>query len=336
MKTIKTTPYIPEKIEVKDLGNNKAQVVAYPFETGFAITIAHPLRRLLLSSIVGYSPVAVKIEDATHEFDSIRGMLEDVTLFILNLKNIRFKIKDDSKEEVTVSYSFDGSDKKEVKGEDLNNDDIEVVTPNKHLATLNENAELNFSIIIKKGIGYIPSEDLRDIVPEGYISLDAFFTPVKKAVYEIENVLVEDNPNFEKIVFDIQTDGLVSAAEAFKNALKVFNEQLSVFNELMGVEINISKEDSSQLSELSELLQPIDKLDLSARSYNSLDRNGIKYIAEIALMREKDLRLVKNLGEKSVEEIKNTMENMDYPVGYDFSEDAVKYLDSKIKEFKKD
>jgi len=129
-------------------------------------------------------------------------MHEDVAVFIINLKNIRFKIKDES-DRVELSYSFSGH--KEVTAQDLNNDQVEVVNGDLPLATLNEDAELNFTVVIARGIGYVPSEELRDDVDPEAIALDAFFTPVRKANYKIEPVLVEDNPNFEKIVFDIET-----------------------------------------------------------------------------------------------------------------------------------
>jgi len=235
MKKIKLSPFVPNKYEVEKISSNHARISIYPFDIGYAITLAHPLKRIILSSTAGYAPIAVKFEKASHEFDSIRGVFEDVASLIVNLKNIRFKIKDES-DRVEVSYSFTGH--KDVTAQDLNNEFIEVVNGDLPLATLNEDAQLKFSIVIAKGIGYVPSEDLRDDVDAGSIALDAFFTPVKKANYKIEPVLVEDNPNYEKIVFDIETDGQIGPVEAFTNALEVINKQLSVFAGVLNVDIS--------------------------------------------------------------------------------------------------
>ncbi len=150
MRKITTSAYMPTEIEVKSVSENVANITAYPFEAGYAVTLAHPLRRLLYTSTVGFAPIGVKIKGVSHEFDSMRGMLEDVAFFIINLKKIRFKLKSGSEREV-IEYSFKGP--KEITGADLNNDLVEIVNPDAYLATINEDAELNFSVIIQKGIG---------------------------------------------------------------------------------------------------------------------------------------------------------------------------------------
>ena len=162
-------------------------------------------------------------------------MLEDVAQFIINLKNIRFKLKNESEREV-VEYSFKGP--KEIKAGDLKSDVVDIVNPDAYLATINEDAELKFSVIIQKGIGYVPSEEIRGDTEEGYIALDAFFTPVKKAVYELVNVLVEDNPDYEKIIFTVTTDGQVGAIEAFKHAIEAMYQQMSVFKGVLNIDIS--------------------------------------------------------------------------------------------------
>ena len=331
MKKISTAAHMPTEIEVNNISDNRAQIIAYPFEAGFAVTLAHPLRRLLLNSTVGSAPTAIKIDGVAHEFDSMRGMLEDVALFIINLKNIRFKILGDEKR-VKLDYSFGGP--KEIYGSDLSNETIEVVTPEGYLATINEDAELNFSLIIERGIGYVPSEIVRDLVESDYIALDAFFTPVKKAVYEIENVLVEDNLNFEKVIFTIETDGLVSPIEAFKDSLKAMYTQMSVFNSVLDIDITPKEKSSSESVELNKLLQSIEELNLSARSFNCLDRAEVKYVGELALMSELELKNLKNLGKKSLEEINAVMEEIGFPVGSEFSDDTVEVLKKKITDLK--
>ncbi len=331
MKKINTSAYMPTEIEVKSLSEDSIQVIAYPFQSGFAVTLAHPLRRLLYSSTVGYAPIAVKIEGVSHEFDSMRGMLEDVALFIINLKHIRFKILKDV-DRVELNYSFSGP--KEIKGSDLNSKDIEIVTPDAYLATINEDANLNFSVIIESGIGYVPSEDIREELEEDYIALDAFFTPVKKATYEIENVLVEDNPNFEKIIFTISTDGQIAPIDAFKNSLEAMYTQMGVFNGVLDIDIVQNEEVEEDRSEFIKLLTAIEDLNLSARSYNCLDKANVRIAAELALMSESTLKDIKNLGKKSLDEIKSVMEDLDFPVGYAFDEDAIAYLKNKIDQLK--
>ena len=331
MKKFADAPFLPTEVEIETISDNEAKISAYPFESGFAITLAHPLRRLLLSSSVGYAPIAVKIEGASHEFDSLRGMLEDIAIFIINLKNIKFKINSDA-EQVVVEYSFDGP--KEIKGEDLINSDVEVVSPDVHLATINADCNLTFSVIIQKGIGYMPSEDIRDIVGPDYIPVDAFFTPVKKVVYDIEKMLVEDNPNFEKAVFNVQTNGQISPITAFKEAVSVMYSQMSVFNKVFDLsEVTVSDAGEEPV-ELKDLVVKIDDLNLSARSFNSLDRAGLKFLGELVLMSEVEVKNIKNLGKKSYDEIAEKLESLGFPVEDTLPENVASALRRKLEQLK--
>ena len=323
---------MPTEVEVNEISANSAEIIAYPFESGYAVTLAHPLRRLILGSSIGYAPISVKIEGAAHEFDNIRGMHEDVAVFIINLKNIRFKIKDES-DRIELKYSFSGH--KEVTAQDLNNDQIEVVNGDLPLATLNEDAQLNFTVVISKGIGYVPSEDLRDDVESDSIALDAFFTPVRKANYKIEPVLVEDNPNFEKITFDIQTDGQIGPVEAFTNALEVMNKQLSVFNTVLDLDISTAPiKRNSDDSELKPFMQTVDSLGLSARSFNSLDRAGMKFLGELVLMSEHEIKNIKNLGKKSLDEINECLVEHGFGAEFELADVTRINLVKKIEQLK--
>ena len=328
MKKIKTTPLAPQEFEVEQISENEANIMAYPFETGYAISLAHPLRRFLLSSSVGFAPIAIKIEGAKHEFDSVRGMLEDISDFILNLKEIRFKLNDDAVE-ADINYTFTGPCT--ITGADLANDEVEVVTPEAALATLNEDSTLNFSIKIAKGIGYVASEDTYEELEEGYIALDAFFTPVRSATYSIENVLVEDNPNFERVVMNIKTDGQISPIDAFRNSLEVMYAQLAVFNSEISIKAPTTIERVEESPDVKRLAGSIDNLGLSARSYNCLDRSNIKLIGEIALMSTNDLKNVKNLGKKSYDEIVEKVQEYGFSVGADLSDDVIVALKKKIE-----
>ncbi len=328
MKKIKTTPYLPEEFVVEQISDNEANIIAFPFETGFSVSLAHPLRRFLLSSSVGYAPVAIKIEGAKHEFDSVRGMLEDISDFIINLKSIRFRLKDEAKY-AEVEYSFTGPC--EVRGSDLQSDEVDVVTPDAFLATLNEDATLKFSLKIYQGIGYVPSEDIRDDIDEDYITLDAFFTPVRRATYQIENVLVEDSPNFEKLILNIVTDGQISPVDAFKNALSVMHAQMAVFSSEISIQTPVAIERTADSEEVKSLIATIDDLGLSARSYNCLDRAEIKYIAQIVFMSKNDLKNVKNLGKKSFDEIVEKLEEAGFSVGQVLADETVAAVKKQIE-----
>ncbi len=332
MNKIKVAPFVPGEVDIKETGKNSVEISAWPFEPGFAITMAHPLRRLLLGSSIGYAPISLKIDGVKHEFDSVRGMKEDIAVFIINLKNTKFKIKEEL-DRAVVEYSFSGP--REVRASDLENDQIEVIEgDNIVLATLNEDAELNFKLEIAKGIGYIPSENIRESVDSEAIALDAFFSPVKKANYRIENVLVEDSPNFEKIVFEIETDGRITPREAFGNALETMNKQMQVFGQVFDIDLEATKTKGKSESALKQLLIPIDMLGFSARSSNSLERAGIKFIGELVLMSENEIKSIKNLGKKSLDEIMGVLESHGF--GKDFELDGKLRADliEKIKQLK--
>ena len=328
MKKIKTTPLAPQEFEVEQISENEANIIAFPFETGYAISLAHPLRRFLLSSSVGYAPIAIKIEGAKHEFDSVRGMLEDISDFILNLKEIRFKLNNDVTE-TEINYTFTGP--VIITGADLSSDEVEVVTPEAPLATLNEDSTLNFSIKIAKGIGYVPSEDTYTELEDGHIALDAYFTPVRSATYKIENVLVEDNPNFERVILNIRTDGQISPLDAFRNSLEVMYAQLAVFNSEISIKAPATIERVEESPDVKRLTTNIDSLGLSARSFNCLDRSSIKLIGEIVLMSTNDLKNVKNLGKKSYDEIVEKVQEFGFAVGADLTDDVATAIKKKIE-----
>ena len=331
MKKFVDTPFLPTEVEIEAISDTEAKISAYPFESGFAITLAHPLRRLLLSSSVGYAPIAVKIEGATHEFDSLRGMLEDIAIFIINLKNIQFKINSDE-EQVEVEYSFDGP--KEIKGSDLVNADVEVVSPDAYLATINSDCNLTFTVVIQKGIGYMPSEDIREMLNDDYIPIDAFFTPVKKVVYDIEKMLVEDNPNYEKAVFTVQTNGQITPITAFKEAVSVMYSQMSVFNKVFDLSKVTVSDTSEEQVELKDLIIKIEDLNLSARSFNSLDRAGLKFLGELVLMSEVEVKNIKNLGKKSFDEIYDKLESLSFPIENTLPENVASALRRKLEQLK--
>lgn len=332
MNTIKVEPYIPTDIGVEEISANRIKISAYPFESGYAITLAHPIRRLLLSSSVGYAPTALRIQGVSHEFDSIRGIVEDVSHLISNLKNIRFLIKDKELGEVQLHYDFQGP--MVLSANELVNDAVGVVNPDLYIATINEGAKITFSLIVQKGIGYVPSESIRDRISDDYIPLDAYFTPVKKAVYEIENVLVGDNPNYEKIVFDIETDGQIEPLTAFNEAIAIMHKQMSIFGVDLSEATNNNKGVAEDSGELKTLMIKIDTLNLSARCFNCLDRSGLKYVGELVIMSENELKNIKNMGKKSYDEIADKLGELGYPVGVEIADDILQLLNRKLAKIK--
>ena len=330
MNKIKTEVLIPSEFSYEKT-DNKATIEVYPFESGFGVSVAHPIRRTLIAATKGYAPVALKIDGVKHEFDSLKGMLEDVASFIINLKNIRFKIKDASKDEVVVNYHFVGP--KEIRGNDLNNDEIEVVTPEEYIATLNEEGELNLSLIIKKGMGFVAVENYRDELPEGYIGLDAYFSPIKRVVYNIENILVEDDPNFEKVIFEVETDGQIDPIDAFKDAINMYLNQFAVFSKELKIEPQ-QIDDSKLSEEYNILFEPIESLNLRSRSFNALDRAGIKYIGELVLMGKEKIANIKNLGTKSLEEIFEKLEDIGFSLSKPLPLNIKKAVEEKLEKLK--
>ena len=330
MNKIKTEVLIPSEFSFQK-DNNKAKIEVYPFEAGFGVSVAHPIRRTLIAASLGYAPVAIKIEGVKHEFDSLKGMLEDVASFIINLKNIRFKIKDDSKDEVEVNYHFNGP--KEIKGKDLINDEIDIVTPDEYIATLNEEGELNLSVIVKKGMGFVAVENYRDTLPQGFIGLDAYFSPIKKVVYNIENILVEDDPNFEKVIFEIETDGQIDPVDAFKDAINTYLNQFAVFSKEFKLETK--QEENVELpEEYNILFEPIENLNLRSRSFNALDRAGIRYIGELVTMGKEKIANVKNLGTKSLEEIYDKLEEIGFSLSKTLPLNVKKIIEEKLEKLK--
>ena len=330
MNKIKTKLLVPNKLDLKVEGN-KGEVSIYPFERGYGITLAHPIRRVLLASTVGYAPVAIKIDGVAHEFDSIKGVLEDVATFIINLKNIRFKIKDSSLDKIETSWTFVGP--KELYGRDLNNESVEIVTPNEYIATLNEDVTLSFSLIIRKGMGFVASENIRETIPSDYIALDAFFSPIQNATYNIENILVEDETDFEKIIFTIETDGQISPDDALKDAVNKLFSQFAIFTEKFDVQQEIEFEEGLD-DKYKVLTNSIDTLHLRSRSFNCLDKDNIKYIGELVLMGSNEIAKIKNLGKKSLDEITEELDAIGFNVNEPLPENIKKLLQKEIDKLK--
>ncbi len=292
---------------------NYARFVVEPLERGFGTTIGNSLRRILLSSLPGAAAVGIKIKGVDHEFSTIKGVKEEVTEIILNLKTVRFKI----------TGSQEGADKIEVKlfadqvgevkaGDIILPSDVEVMNPEKVICTLDEGGVLDMSIFVDQGRGYVPATQNKDSrQPIGYISIDSIFTPVVKANYSVESTRVEQSIDFDKLTIEVTTDGTVTAKEIISLAAKVMNDHIKLFVDLVDnmddYEILVSQDDDKTQKVLE---MSVEDLDLSVRSYNCLKRANIHTVEDLTRRTEDDMLKVRNLGRKSLEEVVKKLENL--------------------------
>jgi DNA-directed RNA polymerase subunit alpha len=302
----------PKAINVEPLSDNKAKVTLEPFERGYGHTLGNALRRVLLSSMLGYAPTEVTIAGVLHEYSSIDGVQEDVVSILLNLKGVVFKLH--NRDEVTLSLRKDGEGV--VTAADIQTPhDVEIINPEHVIANLSQGGKLDMQIKVEKGRGYVPGT-LRRYADEptksiGRIVLDASFSPVKRVSYAVENARVEQRTDLDKLVMEIETNGAVTAEDAVRASAKILVEQLAVFAQLEGSELAAAFEQSSPRSGASSfdpiLLRPVDELELTVRSANCLKAENIYYIGDLIQRTENELLKTPNLGRKSLNEIKEVL-----------------------------
>ncbi|WP_053217596.1 DNA-directed RNA polymerase subunit alpha [Virgibacillus senegalensis] len=297
-----------ETVEVSD-DATFGKFVVEPLERGYGTTLGNSLRRILLSSLPGAAVTSIQIDGVLHEFSTIDGVVEDVTTIILNLKKLALKIYSD--EEKTLEIDVQGEGK--VTAADITYDsDVEVLNPDLHIATLGENAHLRMKIAAERGRGYRPAEaNNHEDLPIGVIPVDSIFTPVERVTYQVENTRVGQITNFDKLTLDVWTDGSIRPEEAVSLGAKIYTEHLNIFvgltDEAQSAEIMIEKEEDQKEKVLE---MTIEELDLSVRSYNCLKRAGINTVQELAHKSEEDMMKVRNLGRKSLEEVKHKLEDL--------------------------
>ncbi|SDN14247.1 DNA-directed RNA polymerase subunit alpha [Sediminibacillus halophilus] len=297
-----------ETVEVSD-DATFGKFVVEPLERGYGTTLGNSLRRILLSSLPGAAVTSIQIDGVLHEFSTIDGVVEDVTTIILNLKKLALKIYSD--EEKTLEIDVQGEGK--VTAADITYDsDVEVLNPDLHIATLGENAHFRMKISAERGRGYRPAEaNNHEDLPIGVIPVDSIFTPVERVTYQVENTRVGQITNFDKLTLDVWTDGSIRPEEAVSLGAKIYTEHLNIFvgltDEAQSAEIMIEKEEDQKEKVLE---MTIEELDLSVRSYNCLKRAGINTVQELAHKSEEDMMKVRNLGRKSLEEVKHKLEDL--------------------------
>jgi DNA-directed RNA polymerase subunit alpha len=312
----------PKAINVEALGHNKAEVILEPFERGYGHTLGNALRRVLLSSMVGYAPTEVTIAGVLHEYSSIDGVQEDVVNILLNLKGVVFKLH--NRDEVTLSLRKDGEGV--VTAADIQTPhDVEIINPEHIIANLSQGGKLDMQIKVEKGRGYVPGS-LRRYADEptksiGRIVLDASFSPVKRVSYAVENARVEQRTDLDKLVMEIETNGAINAEEAVRASAKILVEQLAVFAQI-GDGLNIDEVFSGQGQRAAGaanfdpiLLRPVDELELTVRSANCLKAENIYYIGDLIQRTENELLKTPNLGRKSLNEIKEVLASRGLTLG---------------------
>jgi DNA-directed RNA polymerase subunit alpha len=305
----------PRIIEVEALGAGHAKIVMEPFERGYGHTLGNALRRVLLSSMAGYAPTEVTIAGVVHEYSSLDGVQEDVVDILLNLKGVVFKLH--NRDEVTLTL------KKEGEGQVLASDielshDVELVNPDHVIANLTTGGRLDMQIKVEKGRGYVPgnvrrlSGDANKTI--GRIVLDASFSPVRRVSYAVESARVEQRTDLDKLVINIETNGVITPEEAIRQSARVLVDQLSVFAALEGTEV--TTEAPSYAPQVDPiLLRPVDDLELTVRSGNCLKAENIYYIGDLIQRSETELLKTPNLGRKSLNEIKEVLASRGLTLG---------------------
>ena len=288
---------------------NYGKFVAEPLERGYGTTLGNSLRRILLSSLPGVAVTSVKIDGILHEFSTIPGVKEDVTEIILNLKKLAIKMTGENEKRVIINEVGP----KEVTAADIRCDsDIEIFNPELHIATLDDNTTLVMEINLARGRGYVPAENNKDeSTPISVIPTDSIYTPVRKCNFTVENTRVGQVTDYDKLILEIWTDGSVTPREGVSIGAKIMQEHLNLFvgldDSAEGMEIMVEKEENQKEKALE---MTIEELELSVRSFNCLKRAAINTVEELTQKSEEDMMKVRNLGKKSLDEVKNKLEEL--------------------------
>jgi DNA-directed RNA polymerase subunit alpha len=290
-------------------------VIIEPLERGWGYTIGNSLRRILLSSLQGAAVVSVKTDGVLHEYSTIKGVVDDVTDILLNIKQLRLKLNSD----VDATLRLDVSGEGEVKAQDFEkNPDIEILNPDMHIATINQEAKLKLECRVSDGRGYVTAEqNKREDDPIGTIPIDSLFSPITKVNFVVENTRVGQRTDLDKVIMDIWTDGSITVEDSLAYAAKLLQDHLSVFinfeGELEPVEESIKDEKIDRLRQL--LKMRVDELELSVRSANCLRAGNIHTLADLVKNQEADMLKYKNFGRKSLIELNQILSNLGLSFG---------------------
>lgn len=323
---------IPKKLEIDadTLTDTYGRFTAEPFERGFGTTIGNSLRRVLLSSLEGAAVTSIKIEGVLHEFSSIPGVVEDVTDIVLNVKRLRFRMHSDRPKTINIDVEGPGA----VYGSHIDADaDIEVLTPDLLIATLDKDTRFTMEMTIKKGRGYVPSEKNKDPeFPIGVIPVDSIFSPVQKANFWVENARVGQETDYDKLILDVTTDGSVSPEDAVAYSAKILKDHLNIFiNFEEEGEIIVPESEEAEEKFNENLLRSVNELELSVRSANCLKNADIQTIADLVQRSEGDMLKTKNFGRKSLNEIKDILGEMGLGFGMKIDMEKLKAYENSLQ-----
>ncbi|MGC4102741.1 DNA-directed RNA polymerase subunit alpha [Ferruginibacter sp.] len=316
----------PDKIVLQKATEFEANFEFRPLEPGYGVTIGNALRRVLLNSLEGYAIIGINISGADHEFATIKGVTEDVTEIILNLKQVRIKRKVDQDinvEKVTLSIKNKAEFTAAMIGEA--SPSFEVMNPELLICTMDSSAKLDIEITIGKGRGYVPAEDNKEKSSHfGYIPVDAIYTPIKNVKYTIENTRVEQRTDFEKLIMEVVTDGTIHPEEAVKQASRILIQHLMIItDENITFDTKEDKKEDlvdEQTLQLRKMLKtPLEDLDLSVRAFNCLKAAKINSLSELVQYEQEDLMKFRNFGQKSLSEIEQVLHERGLSFGMDLS-----------------
>jgi len=320
---------MPETIlkEESTYSDTFGRFIIQPLERGYGVTLGNSLRRVLISSLPGSAIIAIKVNDAPHEFTTLKGVVEDLSEIILNLKEVRFK--DLTSKSTKIEFNLKGNHKFTAQDIQDNTADFEILNPEKYIATLNKDANLNIELRMGTGVGYVPSEDNKQAnLPLEFIYVDSIFSPIKLANFKIENTRVGKRTDYEKLLLEVTTDGSINPEDAIVYSARLMQEHIQLFLNLNPQQVEKKEEPiKTEKDEEHEvikkiLLMPVDELDLSVRSQNCLRSANIKTIADLVSKNEGEMLHYRNFGRKSLAELGELIENF----GLVFGMDVDKYL----------
>jgi DNA-directed RNA polymerase subunit alpha len=305
----------PKQLEVDDetLTATYGRFFAEPFERGFGQTIGNSLRRILLSSLMGASIVAVRIKGILHEFSTVPGVTEDVADIILNLKEVRLRLNEGEQQTLRIEAKGPGV----VYAKDMVAPAaVEILNPDHKIATLSRDAKLDMEMMVKLGRGYVPAErNKEENAPVDTIFIDAVFTPIQKVNFSVTNARVGQRTDYDRLSFDVHTDGSVKPDDAMAYAAKILQDQFSIFVNFQDEPRPEKRDDGPAIPLNENLFRSVDELEFSVRSQNCLQNADIKYIGELVQKSEQEMLRTKNFGHKSLNEIKEILREMGLELG---------------------
>jgi DNA-directed RNA polymerase subunit alpha len=317
---------MPEAVELDEASYSSTfgRFILQPLERGYGVTIGNAMRRVLLASLPGAAIVSLKIDGVLHEFSTIPGVVEDVSDILLNMKAIRLKLMNRKPDKVLLHLKGPGT----ITAADIQkgNTDFEILNPDLHLATLEDEADLNLELLIRRGRGYIPAEENRiPDQPIGTIPLDAIYSPIRNVTYTVENTRIGQRTDYEKLILEITTDGSITPDDALSVAGRIIRDHIQLF-----INFDIKARDEERDQEIDEevlrirklLKKPVDELELSVRSANCLKEAKIRTIADLVRRDEAEMLKFKNFGRKSLTELTEILKEH----GLEFGMDVDRYL----------